>query len=236
MSTATPLTTSISPSTPYPDTVIDQLNRQIDLIQKQVESTSSGISHMLTLIAILATGVSITLGLSIWRTKAYAKDLVDKSFLDFESKKVKPVLKYAQAQLDSLSSQGTRIILKTSHILLDETFQFSQKIYTQQLKSTSKTKDEKKTMLADREKAFREHKEVTQYLIASLSKDPMIVEDICQKLIALAGHEAVRLRADFILEHMRGLMSSWPPGSLTRMEIRSLIDELERNKRNDAGQ
>lgn len=210
---------------------LDPVNLQL---VERVRDAIEFVNITVRVIGVLVALLTIALGLAIWKTRNYAVLLLDEHFLHFKSNQVDPVLKKAQERLDNLSTEGIRVIIKASDVLFSELLQVSQEAHRDQAGSRGLPEGEVTRQLQERKKSFHPFREVAKYLLATLSRDPAVVQDACHGLLAFAGHEAVLSQADFALEHLRGLVHTWPVGSPTRYAIKDVIDEIQRRKR-DAG-
>ncbi len=204
---------------------LSPLNLQL---MERIKDAIGYLNIILALIGILTVALGISLGFSIWKTERYAKRLINEYFLAWKDKALQPILEKSRTQLENFNNQGIRLHLEASRLLLNNLSQITQETYRHQLELSDTRKEDATKLLQERKEWLRVSRDVTLYLLASLSRDEMIVQDACQKLFTLASHEVVRSRADFILSHLRHLLSSWGSGTPARIEIQRLIDEIER--------
>ncbi len=197
-------------------------------LMERIKDAIGYLNIILTLIGIATVAFGISLGFSIWKTERYAKKLIKEHFLVWKDKTLQPILENSRIQLKNFNNQGIRLHLEASRLLLNNLSQITQQTYCRQLELSDTTKKDALKLLQKREEWLRVSSDVSLYLLASLSRDEMIVQDACQKLFTLASHEVILSQADFILGHLRHLLISWESRTPARIEIQRLIDEIER--------
>ena len=221
------LSPTLSPSIqPEAEAILDPVNLQL------IERVNDGITYLnttLAIIGIMATLLGFALGLSIWKTHEHAIGLLDQHFLSFKVNQLEPILEGSRKELSDFRNGGIKLFLKASDILLRGLFQESQKMYKRLLEQKGMTGEALDNVLQNTEASFHKSKEITQFLLASLSQDEEIVIDVCHKLSAKHKSGISKAESDLILRHMQELLDTWGPGTEARLEIARLIDEIKRN-------
>jgi hypothetical protein len=218
---------SLQPKATQPSSQINLDPTNLQLVER-VKDAVTHLNATLTIIGLMATLIGIALGLSIWKTREYAIGLLDQHFLLFKSRDLDPVLKKSKEELIDLNNKGLSLILKGSDILLNDLFQESHVMYKEILEQKGVTGDPLKSLLQNREESFRTSREITEYLIASLSRDEEIVIDMCHKLSALMDRKAFLTKVSLVQERIASLLNTWGPGTPVRTELVRLMDEINR--------
>ena len=221
-SSSVPQSPSVSSGVqPAPDLVLLQLIERVNESAKFMSST-------ITIISVMAALLAMVLGLRIWEVGKYAMRLLDQQFLEFQDEHLTPLVEDSRAELEGLRNEGLLLILNASGILIDDLFQEFKAMYEGLLEQQGVTNQTQDELPRGKEESFRMSRDITLYLIASLSRDEAVVLDACHKLSALFGRGIPLPKADLILKHMRGLLTNWGPRTEARTEIVRLVDEIER--------
>jgi hypothetical protein len=221
------------PSSPATTPQAAQTATDLVLLQliERAKDNSENANRTIAIIGVMGTLLCLALGLRIWQVGEHAMNLLNQQFVDFRAHKIEPVIENSRKELHDLSNEGTMIILGASDLLLNDLFQEFQKRYKKTLEQQGVIGDALDSRLRDEEESFRTSREITQYLIASLSRDEEIVIDQCHKLSALARRKDFDTKADSVLTHLARLIQIWGPGTVARTEIIRLYDQIEGLKR-----
>lgn len=207
-------------------TGLDPINLQL---AERVEDGIEFLKIIVSLVGVMMTLLAIGLGLSIWRTMSYAVRLLNEQITRLKSDELDPLFEKARATLEGFSTQGVKILLDASSMLFTPLFEIIQDSYRRQLKIGDVDEHDIERLLETRETEFGQSQEITQYLLVLLSRDPEVVQDGCHKLSSRATERQLYLvsHKDFVLDHVFKVLPSWPPGSRTWAEIRSLIEAIK---------
>jgi hypothetical protein len=212
---------------PVPPGTPDPVNLQL---AERVESGATFLNLMLAVIGIIVTVISVAVVYGIWSTRQYASNLLRDKFQDFRKREIDPLFARTRAELIDLATRGTKITLSEVDIILDAQFLSHEGMLRQFLAASGASQETISARLATEEATFREQNEVTRFLIASLSRDPEIVLDACDKLYAWAAKPVVQTRADHIVARLRALLNAWEAGSPVRTKIQDAIYAINENR------
>ena len=223
------------PAAPNPQAVAQTaLDPAYLQLVERVRDTTSFLDITVKLIGVLATALGLALGLSIWKTSEHATALVTDRFLRLKADQLEPAVEASKKELTGLSNEGTLLILGETELLLDNLFREFILMYKRLLEQKGVVGDALEDLLRNEDESFRTNRDITKYLIASLSRNEDTVITQCHNLLALLTRKDFEARADGVLAHLSNLLGVWGEGSRARSEIRSLYDAIPRRSRHIA--
>ena len=210
-------------------------SNQVITVDAAVQSElANRVNNAITFLQILMTAISVIgtlliagLGSIIWQTRRYAKRVIDENLLDAKQKTLDPMITKIKLQMDDQVQKGLLLNVEATHLIQNAVITNTLEIYHAIIDAKDLPMDKKSRLLGEMRKRFLESQNITEYLVASSSKQEAVVQDVCQKLQALANSNAVKAMSEIVLEQMTKLLDAWPQGE-TRAQIQRVIDLINK--------